>query len=46
MKRKITLLISIALLTGLLTGCHGAKAVETFSMPDEFDESQKIEITF
>lgn len=46
MKRKFTLLISIVLLTGILTACHGAKAVETFSMPDEFDESKKIEITF
>ena len=46
MKRSLSFLLSIVLLTGLLTACHGAKAVDSFVMPDEFDESQKIEITF
>ena len=30
----------------LLTGCHGSKQNSTFEIPDEFDESEKIEITF
>ena len=46
MKRSVSFLLTIVLLMGLLTGCHGAKAVDSFVMPDKFDESQKIEITF
>ena len=30
----------------LLTGCHGSKQNSTFEIPDEFDESERIEITF
>ncbi|WP_242829109.1 ABC transporter substrate-binding protein [Butyrivibrio sp. XBB1001] len=30
----------------LLGGCHGAKASTDFTIPEEFDETKKIEITF
>lgn len=29
-----------------LTGCHGAKETSDFDIPEEFDETQQIEITF
>lgn len=46
LKKSISLIICLMLVMGLLTGCHGAKAVDNFVMPQEFDESQQIEITF
>lgn len=30
----------------LLAGCHGARGLDAFSMPEEFDESRELEITF
>ena len=30
----------------LLTGCHGSKEIQAFSVPDAFDENAKYEITF
>jgi multiple sugar transport system substrate-binding protein len=44
-KLRAVLLVSIC--AALLTGCHGAKAQTSgFEIPEEFDESQKYEITF
>ena len=46
MRRKGTILLYIVLAVMMLTGCHGRKAGEDFVMPDSFDESKHIEITF
>ena len=46
MRRKGMVLLYIVLAVMMLTGCHGRKAGEDFVMPDSFDESKHIEITF
>ena len=46
MRRKGTILLYIILAVMMLTGCHGRKAGEDFIMPESFDESKHIEITF
>lgn len=38
-------IVGAALLVGL-TACHGSKVAESFEVPEVFDESQKMEITF
>ncbi|MBR6475527.1 MAG: extracellular solute-binding protein [Lachnospiraceae bacterium] len=43
MKKKLLLIVFMFC---LLTGCHGSKQNSTFEIPDEFDESERIEITF
>lgn len=30
----------------MLTGCHGSKGMQSFEIPEEFDESKQYEITF
>lgn len=30
----------------LLTGCHGSKGMQSFEIPEEFDENKQYEITF
>ena len=30
----------------MLTGCHGSKEKAAFELPEQFDESKKIEIVF
>ena len=42
-------LVRSCLLLGLacmLTGCHGSKGMQSFEIPEEFDESKQYEITF
>ena len=42
-------LVRTCLLLGLacmLTGCHGSKGMQSFEIPEEFDESKQYEITF
>ena len=46
MKRLICALISLLLLCGTLTGCHGSKKQSTFEIPAEFDSSKQYELTF
>jgi multiple sugar transport system substrate-binding protein len=41
-----SLLIFIPFLTLLLSGCHGRKGMEEFSIPEEFDESRTYNISF
>lgn len=43
--RLLTLLTMLAVLLSL-TGCHGSKGMEPFSIPENFDTSQNYEITF
>ena len=47
MKKRLwgTILTSL-LAAGLLTGCHGSKGGNDFEIPETFDESGNIEITF
>lgn len=40
----MSLFIGVSLLT--LTGCHGSKALPTFTAPAEFDTSKNYEVTF
>ncbi len=46
MKKIITTTLCTILTLGLLTGCHGAKGGNSFEIPEKFDESKNIEITF
>ena len=43
-KALVSLFIGVSLLT--LTGCHGSKALPTFTAPAEFDTSKNYELTF
>ena len=43
-KALVSLFIGVSLLT--LTGCHGSKALPTFTAPAEFDTSKNYEVTF
>ncbi len=45
MKRVATFLVSIISVL-VLSACHGAKSGGSFEIPEEFDESKKIEISF
>ncbi|MBQ3079302.1 MAG: extracellular solute-binding protein [Clostridia bacterium] len=46
MKKAILLIAFTVLVSVLLTGCHGAKNMTTFEIPETFDESKHYEITF
>ena len=47
MRKIFTLFVSLVMSVVMLTGCHGSGApVDKFEVPDEFDETQIIEITF
>ncbi|WP_029233517.1 ABC transporter substrate-binding protein [Butyrivibrio sp. VCB2006] len=47
MKKRFALIAASLIMTaGLLVGCHGAKDSSGFEIPETFDESQKIELTF
>ncbi len=46
MKKILEVALCAILATGLLTGCHGAKGGNSFEIPEEFDESKNIEISF
>ena len=36
----------MALLTGLLTGCHGSRGLDAFAMPEKFDASREYTLSF
>ncbi len=46
MKKWIAILLSLVLLLGSLTGCHGAVQRREFTVPAEFDTSRTYEISF
>ena len=46
MKKRISILLLAALCLGILTGCHGSRELNTFSVPEEFDTSRQYEISF
>ena len=45
--RKTAVFAAVCILAGtLLTGCHGSKGRAEFAVPEQLDESQKIELSF
>ena len=45
--RKTAVFAAVCILAGaLLTGCHGSKGRAAFAVPEQLDESKKIELTF
>ena len=46
LKPRLALLLMLAGCLTVLTGCHGAKGLEAFAIPEEFDTSKEYEITF
>ena len=44
MKKRIAAVLLIMVL--VLSGCHGSKGLAVFEMPERFDETKNIEITF
>lgn len=45
--KKISFLLLLVMFgTSVLTGCHGAKGLNAFVIPEEFDMSREYEITF
>lgn len=46
MKKSICLCACLILICGLLSGCHGSRGGSSFAVPETFDESKNIEITF
>ncbi|MBQ8302467.1 MAG: extracellular solute-binding protein [Clostridia bacterium] len=45
MKKILAILLALLLLT-LLCSCHGAKTLDSFEIPEEFDENKQYEISF
>ena len=49
MKKIISVFLVLTLVfafSALFSGCHGSRALKTFVMPEKFDETSNIEITF
>ena len=46
MKKKLCLLMALLLCLGLLTGCHGKVDRTSFALPENFDETTPVTITF
>ena len=46
MKRICALILTVALCLPMLAGCHGAKRMNAFEIPEEFDISKQHTITF
>ena len=46
MKKLICLILMLALCLSVLPGCHGARGLDPFEIPESFDTSRDYEITF
>lgn len=46
MKKLLSFLLAAVLLAGSLSGCHGARGMDAFQIPESFDTSRSYEITF
>lgn len=46
MKKLISILLMLAVLCPVFSGCHGAKERVAFEVPEEFDTSKEYSITF
>ena len=45
-KKRMLLALGACLCACMLSACHGSKGLQTFQVPEEFDESKNYEITF
>ena len=45
-KKRMLLTLGVCLCACMLSACHGSKGLQTFQVPEEFDESKNYEITF
>ena len=45
-KRILALLLTLALCLPLLVGCHGARRMDPFEIPETFDTTREHTITF
>ena len=43
---RLALAFGLCICSCILTGCHGSKGLQTFEVPEKFEENQKYEITF
>ena len=46
MKKRIALLLALAVLLPVLTGCHQQVSRSSFTLPESFDETRPVEIIF
>lgn len=46
MQKAISVCLLLAVVCGLLSGCHGSQERQTFQIPDTFDTEKNYEITF
>ncbi len=46
MMKRIFVLLLLSLLLIALCSCHGAKTIDSFEIPEEFDENKQYEISF
>ena len=46
MMKRIFVLLLLSLLLTALCSCHGAKTIDSFEIPEEFDENKQYEISF
>ncbi len=44
--RAASLLLVLTLALGMVSGCHGARGMDAFAMPESFDTTRSYEITF
>ena len=44
--KGLAFFLLLACMAAALTGCHGSNGLQSFSVPDEFDDSRAYEITF
>ena len=45
-KKHLAVLLMIALVLTLFTGCHGSRGLDQFQVPEDFDTSRNYQITF
>lgn len=45
-RSRAEIVMTVCFCAFFLCGCHGSKGLQTFEIPEEFDESQTYEITF
>ena len=46
MKRVLVSLLLLSLCLPLISGCHGSRGLDEFVIPESFDETKQLEITF
>ena len=46
MKKLISCMLLLVLVASVFSGCHGARGLDAFAIPESFDTSRNYEITF